>query len=86
MNGGTGVYHYHWSGDCSGGCFVTNQTSHIVVGDALHSTDSGVYSCAVIDDAGNTGNNSLAISVRGTVSVEFRSVFHSNCCTRDQAL
>ena len=80
VDGGTGVYYHQWSGDCSGGCFVTNQTSHSVVRDALHSVDSGIYSCAVTDDAGNTGNDSATISVRGMSSKE------SNCYRRGQTL
>ena len=63
--GGTGVYQYQWSSNCSHDCFVNSQTTQSVVQDALHSTDSGIYTCVVMDDAGNSGSDSVSITVVG---------------------
>lgn len=68
VEGGTGYYSYQWSSNCSGNCFVTNQTSMTVVREGLRSTDSGNHTCTVDDDAGNSGDGSVLINVKGKVS------------------
>ena len=63
--GGTGVYSYQWSSNCTGSCFITGQVSAEVMTNAARSSDSGVHSCTVSDDAGNSGSGSTVISVEG---------------------
>ena len=63
--GGTGMYFYLWSSTCTGSCFLSNdgQISHVITRDALRSVDSGVYTCSVTDNAGNSGSNSTDLEV-----------------------
>ena len=63
--GGTGIYTYQWSSDCTGDCFVTNQDAQRVSRDALHSIDSGNHTCTVTDSAGNAGNDTIHIQTGG---------------------
>ena len=70
--GGTGVYQYQWSSNCSNDCFVNSQTTQSVARDAIHSTDSGSYTCVVIDNAGNIGRDSVSITVIGKC-IRYRS-------------
>ena len=63
--GGSGVYFYQWSSTCTLDCFIAGQTTQSVTRDALRSTDSGNHTCAVSDDAGNSGSHSVLVSVTG---------------------
>jgi len=85
VTGGTGVYQYQWSSNCSHDCFVNSQTTQSVVQDALHSTDSGIYTCVAMDDAGNSGSDSVGITVIGMcirfrlgILVSFRCIYNSS--------
>ena len=62
---GTEEYSYQWSSTCTGNCFVTSQMSQSVTRDALLSSDSGNHTCTVLDSAGNSGSDSMTISVIG---------------------
>ena len=64
--GGTGIYSYQWSSDCTGDCFVTSQDTQTIAQDALHSTDSGNHTCTVTDSAGNAGSVTIQIQTGGT--------------------
>lgn len=64
---GTGNYTYQWSSNCTGNCLIGNQTTVSLQRDALRSTDSGLHTCTVMDDAGNAGVGTLLIHVTGTV-------------------
>lgn len=65
--GGTGMYSFLWSSTCTGSCFLNSdgQISRVITRDALRSVDSGVYTCSVTDNAGNSGSNSIDLEVIG---------------------
>jgi hypothetical protein len=65
--GGTGIYFYLWSSTCTGACFLNSdsQISHTITRNALRSVDSGMYTCCVTDNAGNSGSNSTELEVIG---------------------
>ena len=67
--GGTGVYTYQWS---SKNCFLNNinPITQTIARDALRSTDSGLYTCTVTDNAGNNGSDSTQVQVIGKLTVE----------------
>ena len=66
-SGGTGVYTYQWTSNCTGNCFLNsiNPSTQTVTHDALRSADSGYYTCIVTDNAGNNGSDSTQIEVIG---------------------
>ena len=65
--GGTGVYTYQWSSNCTGNCFLNNinPITQTITRDALRSTDSGFYTCTVTDNAGNNGSDFTQVQVIG---------------------
>ena len=67
--GGTGVYTYQWSSNCTGNCVLNevNPISQIIARDALRSADSGLYSCMVTDNAGNNGSDFTQVQVVGEI-------------------
>ena len=69
VTGGTGMYSYLWSSTCTGNCFLNsnNQMSQMITRDALRSVDSGVYTCSITDNAGNSGSNSTEVEVIGKI-------------------
>ena len=74
--GGTGMYSYLWSSTCTRNCFLNsnNQNSHMITRDGLRSVDSGIYTCSVIDNAGNSGSNSTEIEVVGKLDLLYKFV------------
>ena len=67
--GGTGMYSYLWSSTCTRNCFLNtnSQMSRMITRDALQSVDTGVYTCSVTDNAGNSGSNSTEVEVIGKI-------------------
>lgn len=65
--GGTGVYVYHWSSNCTGNCFINsiNPVTQTITRDALRSADSGFYTCTVRDNAGNNGSDAVLVQAVG---------------------
>ena len=70
-SGGTGLYNYQWLSNCTGNCFLNNinPITQTITRDALRSTDSGIYTCTVTDNAGNNGSDSTQIQVVGEAHV-----------------
>lgn len=70
-SGGTGVYNYQWSSTCNGNCILStsNLAAQTITRDAARSADSGIYTCTVIDNAGNNGSNSTEIQITGEISL-----------------
>ena len=68
--GGTGVYTYQWSSNCTGNCFLNNinPITQTITRDALRSTDSGLYTCTVTDNAGNNGSDFTQAQVIGKLT------------------
>lgn len=68
-SGGTGVYVYQWSSTCTGNCFLNNinPVTQTISQQALRSADSGVYTCTVMDNAGNNGTDSIQLQVVGEI-------------------
>ncbi len=66
-SGGTGAYSYQWSSTCAGNCFLNSNSvvTQTVTRDAVRSSDSGLYTCIVTDNAGNNGTNSTEIEIIG---------------------
>ena len=66
-SGGTGVYSYQWSSTCTGNCVLSsdNMAAQTITRDAARAADSGTYTCAVTDHAGNNGTNSTEILIVG---------------------
>lgn len=66
-SGGTGVYSYRWSSTCTGNCILSgdNMAAQTITRDAARAADSGVYTCEVMDHAGNNGTNSTEITIVG---------------------
>ena len=66
---GTGNYTFQWSSNCTGNCLINGQTTVSLQRDALRSTDSGLHTCTVMDDAGNIGVGTILIRVTGTCTI-----------------
>lgn len=68
--GGTGVYTYQWSSNCTGNCILNNinPITQTITRDAVRSTDSGLYTCTVTDNAGNNGSDSTQVQVVGKLT------------------
>ena len=66
-SGGTGTYSYQWSSTCTGGCLLSggNTMTSSVTREIAKSSDSGLYTCTVSDNAGNNGSSSMEIEVVG---------------------
>ena len=55
-----------WTSTCTGSCFVLQQSTQVsITRDVLHAVDSGIHTCTVVDDVGNTGNSTIEINVSG---------------------
>lgn len=67
-SGGTGTYSYQWSSTCTGNCVLNNRNmaTPTLSRGVARAADSGIYTCAVSDNAGNNGTNSTQILVTGT--------------------
>ena len=64
---GTGVYSYQWTSTCDDGCVLKSgiQVTSMITRIAARSADSGIYTCTVIDNAGNNGTNAIEVQVTG---------------------
>ena len=78
-SGGTGTYNYQWSSTCTGGCFLNSGSTMTssVTRNAARSSDSGLYTCTVTDNAGNSGTNSTEIEVVGMYYVILTEIMHA---------
>ena len=56
---------FQWSSTCTGDCFILDSNLPNVNQSALHSIDSGLHTCTVIDAVGNTGSASIRMNVVG---------------------
>ena len=63
------MYSYLWFSTCTGNCFLNSNSrmSRVITRNALRSVDSGVYTCSVTDNAGNSGSNSTEVEVIGKI-------------------
>lgn len=85
-SGGTSVYSYQWSSTCTSGCFLNSRSVIIPTAtrDAARSTDSGLYTCTVTDNAGNSGTNSTEVDVVGKIIATVTLVYSvSHVCLHD---
>ena len=60
---------YQWSSDCGGDCFVLQQSiMSVIEKSALHAVDAGNHTCLVVDEVGNTGNDTIEIRIIGKLA------------------
>ena len=57
---------YQWVSTCGGDCFVLQQSREsLIERSILHAVDAGNHTCFVVDDIGNTGNDTIDIKIVG---------------------
>lgn len=57
---------FTWTSTCTlGNCFVQDMNGAEVSSIALHSRDSGIHTCTVMDEVGNFGSNDIQMNVIG---------------------
>jgi len=56
---------FQWNSTCTGDCFILESDLPTVNRSVLHSADSGMHTCTVIDAVGNTGSASIWMNVVG---------------------
>lgn len=63
--GGHAPVTYNWNSTCVGLCFVLQETVNNITKNALHSIDSGNHTCSATDYTGQSGSNTIPITVSG---------------------
>ena len=61
---GSGNYMYMWTSSSSGSAFETSATS-VISRLALHSGDSGIHTCTATRGGGQSGSNSINVTIVG---------------------
>lgn len=64
--GGSPPLTYVWNSTC-GNCFVLEEMTQSVTRSALHSRDSGIHTCSVVDYVGHSGLAIIQMTVSGKV-------------------
>lgn len=65
VQGGYAPLTYSWNSTCDGVCFALGETTNSISKAALHSVDTGNYTCTVTDYTGRTGSATIQISLSG---------------------
>lgn len=63
--GGSLPLTYVWNSTCRGNCFVLEEITQSVTRSALHSRDSGIHTCSVVDYVGHSGFAMIQMTVSG---------------------